>query len=107
MDNIVGFELVLPNGTVTNVTADAPDPDLFFSLKVSSCKMIRVVRIITVSIRADITTLSVWRCDLKSSTRLKVVQGIVTKITLKTYPQGQVWVWLNLDMLVNSLILSV
>ena len=36
MDNIVGFELVLPNGTVINVTADAPDPDLFFSLKVST-----------------------------------------------------------------------
>lgn len=32
VDNIVGYELVLPNGTVT--TVDASVPDLFFALKV-------------------------------------------------------------------------
>ena len=42
VDNIVGFELVLPNGTVINVTADAPDPDLFFSLKVSTARQFEV-----------------------------------------------------------------
>jgi len=33
VDNIVGFELVLPNGTVTSVTSN--DPDLWFGLRVS------------------------------------------------------------------------
>ena len=33
IDNVVGFELVLPNGTVTTVTAD--DHDLWFALRVS------------------------------------------------------------------------
>ena len=32
VDNIVGYELVLPNGTVT--TVDSSVPDLFFALKV-------------------------------------------------------------------------
>ena len=33
MDNVVGFELVLPSGDVTKVTQDS-NPDLFFALKV-------------------------------------------------------------------------
>ncbi len=33
IDNVVAYELVMPNGNVTNVTASS-DPDLFFSLKV-------------------------------------------------------------------------
>ena len=33
LDNVVAFELVLPNGTVTTVTED--DHDLWFSLRVS------------------------------------------------------------------------
>ena len=33
IDNVVAFELVLPNGTVTMITAD--DHDLWFSLRVS------------------------------------------------------------------------
>ncbi|KAG2356935.1 hypothetical protein BDR07DRAFT_1299082 [Suillus spraguei] len=48
-DSVVAFELVLPNGTVTDVT-DSTNPDLFFALR-----------------------------------------GIVTRVTVKTYPQGQVW----------------
>jgi FAD/FMN-containing dehydrogenase len=34
VDNVVGYELVLPNGTVTNVTSN--DHDLWFGLRVSS-----------------------------------------------------------------------
>ena len=34
IDNIVAFELVLPNGTVTTVTAE--DHDLWFALRVTS-----------------------------------------------------------------------
>ena len=33
IDNVAGYELVLPNGTVTNVTSD--DNDLWFGLRVS------------------------------------------------------------------------
>jgi FAD/FMN-containing dehydrogenase len=34
VDNVAGFELVLPNGTVINVTSE--DNDLWFGLRVSS-----------------------------------------------------------------------
>jgi len=33
LDNVAGYELVLPNGTVTNVTSE--DDDLWFGLRVS------------------------------------------------------------------------
>jgi hypothetical protein len=33
-DNVVSFELVLPNGTVTDIS-DSTNPDLFFALRVS------------------------------------------------------------------------
>lgn len=33
VDNIVGYELALPNGTITRVTSD--DADLWFGLRVS------------------------------------------------------------------------
>jgi FAD/FMN-containing dehydrogenase len=33
IDNIAGYELVLPNGTITSVTSD--DADLWFALRVS------------------------------------------------------------------------
>jgi hypothetical protein len=33
VDNVAGYELVLPNGTVTNVTSN--DDDLWFGLRVS------------------------------------------------------------------------
>ncbi|EKM57311.1 uncharacterized protein PHACADRAFT_255010 [Phanerochaete carnosa HHB-10118-sp] len=55
VDNIVGFEIVLPNGQVTNVT-EANDPDLFFSVKGGYNNF-----------------------------------GIVTQVTTRAYPQGQVW----------------
>ncbi|THH28908.1 hypothetical protein EUX98_g5290 [Antrodiella citrinella] len=53
-DNVVAFELVLPNGSVKVITDS--DVDLFFALKGGFNNF-----------------------------------GIVTKFTLKTYPQGQVW----------------
>jgi hypothetical protein len=34
IDNVVAFELVLPNGTVTTITAE--DHDLWFALRVST-----------------------------------------------------------------------
>jgi FAD/FMN-containing dehydrogenase len=36
LDNVAGFELVLPNGTVINVTTK--DDDLWFGLRVSKKK---------------------------------------------------------------------
>ncbi|KAH9025676.1 FAD-binding domain-containing protein [Lactarius deliciosus] len=54
IDNAVAFELVLPNGTVTTVTAE--DHDLWFALRGGGNNF-----------------------------------GIVTKFTIKSYPQGQVW----------------
>jgi FAD/FMN-containing dehydrogenase len=35
-DNAVGYQLVLPNGTITNVSADE-NQDLFFALRVRPC----------------------------------------------------------------------
>jgi FAD/FMN-containing dehydrogenase len=46
VDNIVRFELVLPNGTITNVTSK--DEDLWFGLRVS-----REARYILVWLRAS------------------------------------------------------
>ncbi|KAH9033365.1 FAD-binding domain-containing protein [Lactarius pseudohatsudake] len=54
IDNVVAFELVLPNGTVTTVTAE--DHDLWFALRGGGNNF-----------------------------------GIVTKFTVKSHPQGQVW----------------
>ncbi|KAI9449066.1 FAD-binding domain-containing protein [Lactarius psammicola] len=54
IDNAVAFELVLPNGTVTTVTAE--DHDLWFGLRGGGNNF-----------------------------------GIVTKFTVKSHPQGQVW----------------
>ncbi|EIN06221.1 FAD-binding domain-containing protein [Punctularia strigosozonata HHB-11173 SS5] len=55
LDNVLGFELVLPSGTVLNVT-ESSHPDLFFGLRGGHNNF-----------------------------------GIVTRFTLKTYPQGMVW----------------
>ena len=41
VDNVVGFELVLPNGTITNVTSK--DEDLWFGLRVSRQVQYRLV----------------------------------------------------------------
>ncbi|KAG2356648.1 FAD dependent oxidoreductase [Suillus spraguei] len=54
IDSVTAFELVLPNGTVTNV--DSTNTDLFFALRGGFNNF-----------------------------------GIVTRVTVKTYPQGQVW----------------
>ncbi|KAI5120527.1 hypothetical protein M0805_004535 [Coniferiporia weirii] len=55
LDTVQAYELVLPNGTVTNVTSSS-NPDLFFGLRGGFNNF-----------------------------------GIVTKFTLQTFPQGQVW----------------
>ncbi|KAK0479228.1 hypothetical protein IW261DRAFT_168031 [Armillaria novae-zelandiae] len=55
LDNVVAYELVMPNATVVAVTEEN-DPDLFFSLKGGFNNY-----------------------------------GIVTRFTLKAYPQGPVW----------------
>ncbi|KAK0479227.1 FAD-binding domain-containing protein [Armillaria novae-zelandiae] len=55
LDNVVAYELVMPNSTVVTVTQEN-DPDLFFSLKGGFNNY-----------------------------------GIVTRFTLKAYPQGPVW----------------
>ncbi|KAG1884295.1 FAD-binding domain-containing protein [Suillus subluteus] len=54
-DNVVAFELVLPNGTVTDIT-NSTNPDLFFALRGGFNNF-----------------------------------GIVTRVTVKTYPQSLVW----------------
>ncbi|KAK0460474.1 uncharacterized protein EV420DRAFT_1306380 [Desarmillaria tabescens] len=55
IDNVVAYELVMPNGIVTTVTAST-DLDLFFSLKGGYSNF-----------------------------------GIITRFTLKTFPQGNIW----------------
>ncbi|KAH7904380.1 FAD-binding domain-containing protein [Hygrophoropsis aurantiaca] len=55
VDTVTAFELVMPNGTLTEVT-EASQPELFFGLRGGFNNF-----------------------------------GIVTKFTLKTFPQGQVW----------------
>ncbi|KAG2068762.1 FAD-binding domain-containing protein [Suillus decipiens] len=55
VDNIVSFELVMPNGTVTNITSSS-SPDLFYGLRGGFNNF-----------------------------------GIATTVTMKTYPQSQVW----------------
>ncbi|KAI9437960.1 FAD-binding domain-containing protein [Lactarius indigo] len=55
IDNVIAFELVLPNGTVTTAT-EANHHDLWFALRGGGNNF-----------------------------------GIVTKLTVKSYPQGQVW----------------
>ncbi|PBK61214.1 FAD-binding domain-containing protein [Armillaria solidipes] len=59
IDNVVAYELVMPNGKVTTMTAST-DQDLFFSLKGGGNNF-----------------------------------GIVTRFTLKTFPQGNIWVRWN------------
>ncbi|KAG2143519.1 FAD dependent oxidoreductase [Suillus bovinus] len=54
-DNVISFELVLPNGTVTDIS-DSTNPDLFFALRGGFNNY-----------------------------------GIVTRVTVKTYPQSLVW----------------
>ncbi|TFL01165.1 FAD-binding domain-containing protein [Pterulicium gracile] len=55
VDNIVGYQLVLPNGDLTEVTEE-DQPDLFFALKGGGNNF-----------------------------------GIVTRFTMRTYPQGPMW----------------
>jgi len=74
VDSIVGFNLVLPNGTVTYVTRSTY-PDLFFGLKGGFNNFV------SHSLKPN-----------PHSLRLTGFQGIVTDFTMATFPQTDVWV---------------
>ncbi|KAG1717771.1 FAD dependent oxidoreductase [Suillus paluster] len=67
IDNVVSYELILPNGTVTTVTSSS-NPDLYFGLR--------------------IVNISNSHATVKGGFNNF---GIVTYFTLKTYPQSQIW----------------
>ncbi|KAG6875148.1 hypothetical protein C0992_004981 [Termitomyces sp. T32_za158] len=73
IDNVVAFELVKPTGDIVNVT-ESSDPDLFFGLKVNSLFNDLILGFLPSLIKGGINNF-----------------GIVTRFTLKTFPQGQVW----------------
>ena len=74
IDSIVGYNLVLPNGTIAYVTKSTY-PDLFFGLKggynnfVSCCFLSR-----------------------HRLAELSMFQGIVTDFTMTAFPQSDIWV---------------
>ncbi|KAG0695257.1 hypothetical protein DFH29DRAFT_992002 [Suillus ampliporus] len=72
IDTVQSFELVMPNGTVLNVTG-ASDPDLFFGL------------------RGGFNNFVGKRTRINVALYTHRHQGIVTRFTLKTFPQSQVW----------------
>jgi FAD/FMN-containing dehydrogenase len=72
VDTITQFEVVLPNGTATNVT-EASDSELFFALKVNLPIIIMILA-------------QLWLQGGFNN------YGIVTRFTLKTFPQTDVWV---------------
>ena len=74
-DNVVGFEVVLSNAKVVNATSDS-NPDLFWALKGGSNNFGE--RPLTLNL-------------LSYLTYLIRLTGIVTHMTLKTYPIEQVW----------------
>ncbi|TFY74250.1 hypothetical protein EWM64_g9763 [Hericium alpestre] len=71
VDNVVAYELVLPNGTVTTVTSD--DEDLFWGLKGGFNNF--------VCLSPAWLQIRLTQC----------IQGIVTKFTFKTFSQGEIW----------------
>jgi len=91
LDTVRGYELVLPSGVITTVT-ELSDPDLFFALKVKNihscvCRSAEMMSGWIQQLREPLgdavktLTLTIGR-----------LKGIVTKFTLKTFPQTQVWV---------------
>lgn len=93
MDNVLAFGLVLPNGTYTDVN-ESSNPDLFFGLKVCRKRYSPFQTDSELFTRVGRTILCAW--DFSRSSTIRAAdsseQGIVTKFTFKTYPQGQVWV---------------
>ncbi|PBK95430.1 FAD dependent oxidoreductase [Armillaria gallica] len=75
IDTVVAYELVKPTGEVANVTANS-DPDLFFALKGGLNNFV---------------SSQLWLGLFISYEVLILPQGIVTRFTLRTFPQGQVW----------------
>jgi len=75
LDNVVAFELVLPNGQVATISGDS-DPDLFFALRGGGNNFVGL---------HSIAHGGIFR-------RYISLQGIVTNFIYKTYPQTLVWV---------------
>ena len=73
-DTIVGFNLVLPNGTVTYVT-ESTHPDLFWGLKGGFNNFV-----------------CYFPRPHPHSVLLTFFKGIVTDFTMKTFPQTEAWV---------------
>lgn len=92
----MAYELVKPTGEVANVTANS-DPDLFFALKVCRIWGIRVTgpnrfySLIQGGLNNFVSS-QLWLGLFISYEVLILPQGIVTRFTLRTFPQGQVWV---------------
>lgn len=91
VDTVEAYELVMPNGTVKTVTKE--DDDLFFGLRVSfiyfTCSNYHLMT--TCTVREDSIILFVAFSAVVQSHSFHT-QGIVTKFTLRTFPQTQVWV---------------
>ena len=73
IDTVVGFNLVLPNGTIESVT-QSTHPDLFAGLKGGFNNF--------VSCSPNTASPGLTHC----------IQGIVTDFTMATFPQTEVWV---------------
>ena len=74
-DSVEAFELVKPGGEVVEVTHES-DPELFFALKGGGNNFVCFPFLIEVIVLAD----------------AHATQGIVTQFTMRTFPQGLVWV---------------
>ena len=83
LDTIVGFDLVLPNGTVACVT-QSTHPDLFFGLKGGFNNIV-----------------SFLPQHHRRRVALTGFQGIVTDFTMTAFPQTDVWVRTVLFVIVH------
>jgi len=74
IDTIIGFNLVMPNGTVTYVT-QSTQPDLFWGLKGGSNNFVSQIFLTSLPFGS-----------------IYPFQGIVTDFTMTTFPQTEIWV---------------
>ncbi|KAG1854015.1 FAD-binding domain-containing protein [Suillus subluteus] len=74
IDSVVAYELVMPNGTVAEIT-DVTNPDLFFALRVSFQQSDHV---------NSLNFLRYFKGGFNNF-------GIVTTVTVNTHPQSKVW----------------
>ena len=85
----MAFELVLPNGTVATVTEE--NHDLWFALRVTGRGISYWDPFAKIHCRVVGITSLVAQGSLTFG-GLNYPQGIVTKFTVKSHVQGQVWV---------------